>query len=332
MLRAVGDMNGVGAAAPNILSVISPLGLGLQVKAFYTNAFWPVLVLLAEGVVIGAIALLINARRDVGMGVFPARKGRAHAARGMCTPLGFSWRLLRNTLLAWAVGLFLLGAAYGTVVGDLKGFIEGNSMIQQMIEAMGGKSLTEGYVTMLSAIMGMLVSVPLIVAMNRLRAEEKRGRLDQILSKAVSRERAYLGYLCVAVLASLVFPFLIAVGFYAAGASSGELNLPSLLQASYVYLPAQLVMIGISAFLIGWFPKLLPLNWVMFAYSFIMVYFGRSIFKVPEAFVKISPFGSVPQLPAQELEVAPLIVLCVIAVALMAAGLVGYRRRDISAV
>ena len=321
MIRAVGDMQG------SALTYLSPLGLGLRVQAFYTNAFWPIIVLVAEGLVIGGIALMINAKRDVGMGVFAARKGRVHAKRGMCSPLGFSWRLLRNAMIAWAAALLLLGAAYGSVAGQSSVYSEGNGMMAQMINNMGG------YESLVVTIMGLLISVPLIVAMNKLRSEERRGRIEQVLSKAVSRGSAFLSYLCIAVLASLLFPFLLVIGFYAVGASSapaGTLDLAALLKASYAYLPAQLCMIGLSAFLVGCFPKLTSLSWVMFAYSFLVVYFG-GMFQVPEAMKKISPFGNVPQLliQGQELKALPLVILCVIAAALMAAGLIGYRRRDI---
>lgn len=325
ILRAVGDMRG------SVLSDISPLGLGLKAEAFYQNAFWPVLTLLAEALAVGGVSLLVGAGRDVGAGILPARRGRTRASRALGTPLGLAWRLCRGTLFAWAVGLFALGAAYGAVVGDIGRFAQGNGLVQKMIESAGGSSMTESFITMLNAIMGMLISVPLIATMNRLRTEERRGRLEQILARAVSRTGVYLSYLLVAVAAALVFPFLVTFGLYAAGASTGLLSLPPLLKAAYAYLPAQLCMVGLSAFLIGWLPRLAGLSWAVFAYSFAAVYFG-GVFGMPRALIKLSPFGGVPELPAQNFTAAPLIVLCAIAAALAAAGAMGYRRRDIAAV
>ena len=47
------------------------------------------------------------------------------------------------------------------------------------------------------------------------------------------------------------------------------------------------------------------------------------------AYVRISPFANVPNLPGGQLEIMPLAVLCLVAIASTAAGIWGFRRRDI---
>jgi len=322
ILRASGDMNG------SALSVISPLGLGLKVEAFYANNFTPIFILLVEAFALIAIALVINAKRDIGAGVFAARKGREHASRFLQNPLGLAWRLSKTSFLAWSLAFLILGASYGAVVGELDNFVAGNDTIRQMIEASGGaNSLATAFLAMLSSIMAVLISVPVVGAINRLYSEEKRGRLEQIFSKSVSRAKLYGGFITVAVIESVVLEFLLAAGLCVA--SSGELSFGLLLKTGFTYLPAIWVMSGLVVLLVGFIPKLTAVIWAVFGYTFLVMYFGR-IMDVPEWAQKITPFGNIPQLPVQEFTIAPLLILTFIAAALTALGVWRFKERDIA--
>jgi ABC-2 type transport system permease protein len=326
IMRASGDM------ADNALSYISPMGLGLKVEAFYTDDFAPVAILFAEAVVIAAIALFVNTKRDVGAGVFAARKSKAHASRFLLSPFGFAWRLSKNNFIAWAVAFFVLGAMYGTVIGELDKFVEGNDMIKQMLEAQGGSgSLAESFLPMLCGIMAWIAAIPAIGAMNRMRVEEKRGRMEQIYARAVSRASIFGSFTIIAIFESLILMFLSGIGLYATSQGTGILPLETILGASFVYVPAILVFAGLSALLVGLLPKLTSIVWALFGYSFLMLYFGR-LFDVPEWATRISPFGNTPGIPVQEFNAIPLVLLLIIAAALTAAGyFAGYKRRDVMA-
>jgi len=325
MLRAYGDMN------ENLMSYISPMGLGLKVEAFYSNNFMPVLLLFAQAVVIAAIALWVNVRRDMGAGVFPARKGTAHASKFLQTPLGFAWRLSRGGFFAWIIGIFALGASYGAVVGELDNFVENNEGIKQILEGNGGAStLVDAYIAMLACMTALLVSIPLINCINRLRTEEKRGRLEAITATSVSRKSIFGSFILIAVLESIVLTFFGAFGLYAAASSTGLVAFGTLMSATFAYLPALFVMLALAVFLVGLFPKLTSLLWILFGYSFIMFYFGRLFAdKIPEIVMKLSPFNTIPQLPVEEFSAIPPVVLCFIAIILIVTGITGFEKRDI---
>jgi len=324
LMRASGDMSG------NALSYISPLGLGLKVEAFYTNAFWPVAIIFAEAVIIIIIALAIAAKRDLGQGVVPARKGNAGAGRFLQSPFGLAWRLTNKAFFIWAVSMLALGASYGSVVGELDTFIGGNDTIRALLESIGGNNATyvESYIPMLCSIMGMVSCIPVIGAMNRLRAEEKRGRLEQIYSKAVSRGQMFVCFATIATFEAAVLTFLSAVGLYAAAANTGLLKFGNVIGAFFVYLPAVLVMAGLAALLTGVIPRLSAVVWALLSYSFLMIYFGN-LFDVPKLVKRVSPFGNVPLWPVEELNAAPVIILCAVAALFFIAGFVSYKRRDI---
>ncbi|MDR1450078.1 MAG: hypothetical protein LBI84_07765 [Propionibacteriaceae bacterium] len=324
LARAQGDMDG------DVLSYVSPLGLGLKVEAFYADNLAPLAVLAAEALALAAGALVVNARRDVGAGVIPARPGRKQASRFLRGPLGLAWRLSRNTCLAWAAGLFLLSASYGAVIGQLDSFASDNDMIRQMLEAQGGAaSLTEGFIALLCAIMALSATVPVIATVSRWRSEEKRGRLDPVLARAVPRERLFGSFLAVAAAEAVCFPVLTVTGLYAAARPTGLVDLGQLAQAAFVYVPASLAMAGLTALAVGLLPRLASLAWLLLAYSFVAVYFGP-LFDLPKWAARLSPFGNVPQLPVQPFAAAPLLALLALAALSAAAGLQGLRRRDIA--
>ncbi len=320
ILRAVGDVEN------NILSFISPIGLGMKVEAFYSNLIWPIITLIIEGIVISAIALIISAIRDHGTGLVPASKGRAKASRFLCCPFGFAFKLSQSTILGWGLGLFILGISYGSICPSINDFVDSNEMMQKVLQARGSSVLLDSYVSMIFSMMSMLASVPVVLSAMKIYSEEKRGRLDQILSRAVPRLKLYCSYIIIAIIESVIMQFLLAAGMFLA--SSGELDLSKVLKASFNHLPALWVMIGLTVFLVGVLPKLTSLIWLVFGYSFIVVYIG-SIIDFPKWMAKVTPFGNIPLLPVEDFAPLPLIILTLIAAAFTLIGLWQYKRRDI---
>jgi ABC-2 type transport system permease protein len=310
----------------NSLTAISPFGLGLRTFAFYENNIVPILILFAEGAIFAVIALIINAKRDTGSGVFAARKGKTRAGRFLKSPLGLAWRLEKNSLYAWIIGIFVLGISYGAVVPQLSQFAEKNDMMRKMMEANGANSLLEGFMSMLAAIIMLVASVPVINAVNKLCHEEKRGRVEPILTKSVSRSKLLSSYILMAFCVSLVMPFSSALGFWA-GAGK-ELILSQCMAAMFVYLPAVWVVLGICVAIIGWLPKLISLIWAVFAYSFFIMYMGR-LLNLKGIIVHISPFGNIPQLPVEKFDILPLILLTIVAILFVVIGYCGFKKRDI---
>ncbi len=324
IMRASGDMLG------NVFSYISPMGIGLKIEAFYTDAFWPCAVLFAEALAAAAAALYLNTRRDLGAGLFPAKKGRSYASRFLRTPLGLPWRLSKNTFIIWGISFFILGLCYGSVIGELGSFIESNSMIKQMLLAAGGSpaSYVDAFLPMLCGIMAMLVSIPAVGTINRLQHEEKRGRMEQLFARQVSRTSMFFSSAAIAVFEIIVFLFLSMAGLYAASANTGLLSVNKILSACSVQIPAILFMAALAALFVGLLPKLTALIWIVFGYSFLILYFGR-LFDLPGWAEHLSPFGNTAQIPIEEFTVTPVILLCLLSAVLFTAGCMRYRSRDI---
>ncbi len=323
MLRAAGDMQN------ETLACLSPLGLILRTKPYTENVWWPVFVTLGVTLTLTLVAFALCARRDLGEGLIPARPGRRDAARSLSGAGGLAWRLLRSSFLIWTAVVLVLGMAYGSVMGDLESFIETNEVFRQILTSMGGKSLTEQFVGFLMVIMAIVNTIPVLSFMLKARTQERRGYAENILVRSVSRQNQLGAYVLISCAASLLMPLMTAVGFWCMGEAVMKDPLPftTYLQAAAAFIPALWFMIGVAAALIAFLPRLTALVWALLGYSLFVSYIG-SMLKLPEWAEKLSPYGYIPTLGAENASYTGAIMLAGLAALLVCAGFAGYHRRD----
>lgn len=348
VLRAVGDLGGgelsagglsegslsVGSRFGNeALTAMSPLGLATLTKVYVHNEWWPLALLVGTAVVLAALAFFFHRKRDMGAGLLPHKKGRRNASVFLRGPLGLFARLQRTAIASWAIGLCLLGAAYGSVLGDMESFFAKNELIAQMVRSTNGAddvSLTMTFVTMILSVLAMLCTVPVITTVYKLKSEEKKGRLEHMFSRPLSRTRIFGSVILLACFVALITMTLAAIGLGAVGTAvmAEEMSLGTFLQAGIVYLPAMLVMMGVAVLFVGALPKGTNVLWIYLLYSFIVVYMGGML-QLPDWMAKLSPFGHVAQVPVEEMDWVATSVLLLVAAGCTAIGMFGYRRRDV---
>jgi len=324
MLRAAGDVSG------ETLSLISPLGLIQRPQFFVESKLLPVLVVLAETLVVAAIAYALNAVRDIDQGYISARPGRSEGSKLLSSSSGLAFRLLRNSMIAWVVFLFCLGASYGTILPDIDMFIEESEFYQLVVGANDEYTHMEMFSTTINIIAAIFAVVPLMTITLRPRTEEREERAEQIFAKPVSRGRFLAGYVLPAFLLSILLQLSSVLGLYMASVAflDKPLSLTFLLKANLVYLPALWVMIGFAVFLTGLLPRATGFIWAYFGFSFFAVFMGRMM-DLPSFLPKLSPFGFIPQLPVDEVNFTTLFILALVALSLTLTGTVFYKRRDL---
>ncbi|MFS0726488.1 ABC transporter permease [Paenibacillus sp. 1P07SE] len=324
LMRAVGDVSHA------TLSWLSPLGWVTKTSVYSDNNWGPVVLMAALALLLFVVANGLNAIRDLDKGFMPTRPGKSRASRWLQSPLGLVLRLQRTGLIAWAIGMYVLGASYGSILGELETFLASNEMLGQLLGEADGVTLTEQFIAMLMIVMAISATIAPLLAVHRLRAEEKKGRLEPLLGTPVSRARLLGSYMVTAMLSGFLMMSFAALGLWTAGSAvlDNGLSFGMLYGAAAAYFPAMLVMLGISVLLVSCFPRLIGLNWLYLIYSFIVLYMG-GLLQVPDWSLRITPYGFVPQAPVEDLTFLPLIGLGVIAVTLIAAGFIGFRRRDL---
>ena len=105
----------------------------------------------------------------------------------------------------------------------------------------------------------------------------------------------------------------------------GELTL-----ASLAYVPATLLLGAVAVALVGAVPRLSGLAWLPVVWASVVVFLG-DLLDLPQWARNLSPLAHTPLVPGADVEAGPLVVMTVLAAALVAVGLVGLRRRDVTA-
>lgn len=324
LFRAITDISN------ETLSWLSPLAWVTKAEVYDSNNWWPIVLMIAAAIVLFAAANYLNAIRDLDRGFFPSRPGKQYASRFLQSPIGLALRLQRTGIISWAIGMFVLGASYGSVLGDLESFFSDNEAMKQLLKPTEGVTLVEQFIPMLMIVISLMATIPPVMAMNKLRGEEKKERIVHLLSRAVSRSKLLGSYLVISVINGFLMISLAALGLWSAGTSvvEGGLSFGMIFGAALSYYPAMLVMISLAVFLIGFLPKFTGFIWLYVLYSFIVLYLG-GLFQFSDWIGSISPFGHVPQAPIEEFSFIPLLSLCVAAAVLTLAGFIGFNSRDI---
>lgn len=323
-LRMVADGAGI-----RWLGWLSPLGWLGEARAFAENRWWALLLPLAASLLLGWLALSWQARRDLGAALLPARPGPAAASPGLATPLALAWRLQRGLLLSWLLGYLALGLLMGWLAQAGGAQLASSGQFGGL---MGGASPGDALFTLGLMLMGgEMLAVYALLAALRPRSEELAGLADPVLAAPVSRLRWLGPHLLIALAGSALV--LAAFGLGAGltyGLSLGDVagQLPRLLGAALVYAPAAWLLSGIACAFTGLAPRLSALSWGPLA-LFLAIDLLAEVQRAG-ALRNLSPFMQIPKVLLGPWSGAGLGWLCAVAALLLAAGLLGWRRRDLA--
>jgi ABC-2 type transport system permease protein len=331
LLRVAGDVG--KKDGPSWISWLSPLGWAQRLRPFADERWWVLALFAVLVAVLVAVAYALSARRDLGGGLLPARLGPAAAGPWLRSPLALAWRLQRGSLLAWSVGFALVGAILGSIGEAGAKVIQDNPQLRVVVERLGGSSgLVDTYFAVVMGLLGLVASGYAIGAALRLRSEETDGRAEPVLAAPVQRVRWAASHLTFAALGPAV---VLGAAGLAAGLAYGlsvdhvGQELPRVLAAALVQLPAVWVLAGIAAALFGVLPRFAAsVGWGVLAACVLLGQFGE-LLQLDQWMLDLSPFAHLPKLPGGEVSAAPLVWLTLIAVTLTATGLLGLRRRGV---
>jgi ABC-2 type transport system permease protein len=345
LVRGVGDALGeVQANGYTMVSAwpswLSPIGWTTEVRPFAGDRWWVLVLPLGLFAAAIGLAFALTVRRDVGMGMLAPRPGPTAAAPRLLSPLGLAWRLQRGTLFGWAITVTLSGLVVGSLgnsfakefAGD-KGLPEGAANTINSLSGGDDGNLVDSFNAAMMALIGVMVAGYAVQALLRLRAEEAGGPAEAVLATATGRLRWLGGHLIVAVAGAAGLLVLAGVSMglvYGLGGDDVAGKVAGLTGAALVQLAPALILAGFVVAVFGLVPRLvIGLAWAALAVSLVFGQLGE-LLNLPQAVRDISPFSHVPAVPAAEATATPLVVLTAVALALGAAGMVAFRRRDLT--
>lgn len=326
-LRAIGDVS----EPLHWLTWLSPQGWANHVQPFAGDNLWVLVLFVLATVVLLVIAGMLLERRDLGLALLPARLGPADNPR-LSAPGALAWRLHRGSLFGWVVGMAALGAVTGGVASTSDDLLTGNPQLAELMAKIGGAgAISDMLLSTMGAIAGLIVGGYCIATALRMSGEESADRLGPVLATAVGRARWMAGHLLFVVTGPIL---LLTTAGVVAGVINGALvgdvagGTGAALAAMLVQIPATVVLGGLAVLLFGWLPRFTPVAWAALVGALLLGQVGE-LLQLPQWLMNLSPYSHIPPVPTQDVRWAPLIVLTVIAAALIAAGVAGFRRRDV---
>lgn len=327
VVRGIGDVINMQGSW---VSWLSPIAWAQQTRLYTDLRWWPLLLLAAAVVVLGAVAFTLAARRDLGGGLLPPRPGPAEATPRLLSPAGLALRLETAMFLWWTLGLFLFAVAFGSLASEVEGMVSEMPTVTEYVDI----NLDDLTLSFASVQLAMLTIGPVALITSgilRLRSEESDGRLAAVLQSGSSRPSLLGRWSLVigaeAVVMQVLLGFGLGSGIAIATAETSWITDMTL--GSLAYLPALLLYGAMAAALFGLLPRLAGLAWLLVGWSALVLFLGE-ILNLPDWARGLSPMWHVPNVPEPELTGTPLVVLGVLTVLLAVAGLVGFRRRDIT--
>jgi ABC-2 type transport system permease protein len=321
---------GAGNAEGGWVTWLSPIGWAQLTYAFTPEQrWWPLLVAAAVAVAAVWLAFTLVAHRDFGQGMFASRRGRAEAKPGLKSATALTFRLTRGLIWTGAITLFLLGLAYGSVLGGADEFADGLSEAQQAILERGDATLQLGFATTFVAINAIVASLFGVLVIGRGRKEETVGRGELIAAGPVARSGWPGSYLPAALFTATLTNVLAGLALGAGGASGDSELFGKILIGTLVQLPAVWVVVAFVFAAFAWLPRAGWLRWLAWTWTLLVVYFG-ALLNLPEWAMAISPYHHLGDYPAEDFSTPALVILTAVAVLLAGLGYFGLRKRNLS--
>ncbi|MEL4356701.1 MULTISPECIES: ABC transporter permease [unclassified Luteococcus] len=308
---------------------LTPLGWLEKTLPAVENRWWPMLPAIALAVVLVGLALVLQDRRDFGLGMIVPRPGPVESCRMSLGRL--TWRLHRGALLTWLVAFCFLGLVFGNLAASSGDLIAENPALQQILVA-GGKTTQElgfAFVATILQIGGIISAIVGAQVVMRMQAEQVNYRIEPLLAGAVRRPRYFATNvaLALAAVAGCLALEGIVMG-WVVSRSDAPFGFWDVLQQALCTIPAVWVLTSVGAAAVGAKPVARLAGWMVIVATFAITLLGPS-FKLPEWALSISPLHHVPLVLAADPDWGNLGWLLLVACGFLAVGFAGFHRRDV---
>lgn len=316
-------------ANPNI-SMMNPMGWTYLTYPFTENNVFPLLIGIIFSVVMTIIAFALEGGRDMGAGYFHAFEGKERAKKSLLSVHGLFIRLNRGIIIGWMLSFLVLGAAYGSIYGDMQTFLESSELVKQMF-SLAGATIEESFTSVIMMVMTGMVTILPIAVVNKLFVEEEKMHLSQLYATKVTRAQLYWTTIAIAIFCAVIGIFfgVLGLGGTALATMQGKsaMTFDVFLTAGYNFLPSILFFIGLAALILGFIPRWGKLIYIYLGYSFALNYFGQML-DLPDWFSKTAVLSWIPRMPVSEFDGVLFFTLTGISLAMIFIGFIGYTKRD----
>jgi ABC-2 type transport system permease protein len=311
----------------------TPFGWVEQLHAFGGNDLLPLLPLIATPVVLIAVAMVLLRRRDADAGVFRAADSKQNAStRLLSRPLAFATRRRLGEVLAWGVGVALLGVMWGGLSHSLVGLARTQPQTAKTLQQAGlGVILTPtGFIAVMDVFTAVVLALYALTCIHGDYDDEINARLDLPYSNRVTRTNWAGSTLMTGAVALVALTALL--GFFTWAGSewaSAGVSVGDSFSAAANVLPVVAVFLGLAMLLHGVLPSWTAGVIGALAVGLYMVELIGPALRWSHWLLDLSPYHHLALVPTASPAWAALGIMIGIGVAASAAGLFGYAHRDL---
>lgn len=236
----------------------TPFGWSELVRPFGERTAVPFVVAAAATALLAMVGARLAHHRDLGGAVVPDHPSRSSRDVGLRSSLGFTGRQGLQRAAVWVVPVLVLTITFGLLSRDVGEFFRSNETFIEVFERFDVDASVPvraflGFVVSTFAIVGVCFAVSEVGAA---REEEATTRLDNLLTRAVSRRSWLLGRLLVTVAGVVVLALGLAVGAGAGAAWGGaDVAVTEFTTVAVNAIPVALCFLGIAALVFAAAPR-----------------------------------------------------------------------------
>lgn len=277
-LRALGD----AAPAAHWLVYVSPLGWIEQVRPLGgPRPVW-LLPTVAFTAGLGALAVALAARRDVGTSVLADRDSAPPRTRMLSDPTLFALRMSRGSIAAWLAATVAAGLLYGTFARSAADAFAHSSVAQKFAGALAPGAAHLGaqtYAGIVFLVITTLLMAYAAAAAASVRETEAEGYLDNLLVRRVSRLAWLAGRVGIAGAVVVAGGLLAGTAFWAGAASQhAGLSGSELVLAGVNATAPALLVLGAAVFTFGFAPRATAVaGYALLAWAFLVEMVGTAV-------------------------------------------------------
>ncbi|WP_164520474.1 hypothetical protein [Specibacter cremeus] len=313
------------------LNWITPLGWKTVVAPYAGDHLLAAAAFLGVCAVLVAVERFLGAHREFGAGYVRTR-GRSTRRVRVRTPFGFATRLSRAQLVAWSVGVGLLGALFGGLGSGLVTVMNNDRATTEMMQSMTGQaSPVVSYFTFVGLIVGIAVACYVVIAVGHAARDERAGLVALVLTTGQRRSAVLAATAAVTALGSLIL--LATAGLATAGVAAFLLHEDHADLRAFGYIlgqwPACLALGGIAILVVAVAPRWHAVAWVPLVGSATVAMLGK-LLRVPGWAERVAVFGHAPDLAAAVPTWSASAWFTAVGVAAVALAVAAVGRRDIT--
>ncbi|NDR60320.1 hypothetical protein [Fructilactobacillus sanfranciscensis] len=307
---------------------LTPFSVVRKLSIYQHNNFGPILLLFVLGLALFGIGFYLASIRDEGSGLLPSIAGRKTLPFLRNYPMLVLVNQFESSAV-WIVLLFIFGAMYGSVLGSIQSIVKGNPLITKILQTQANQAITS-FLFVISLVFAVIATVPGILTIYKLRTDEKRGLIELIYARPVTRTTVYLANVLIGMAISVVAFVEFEMGIFLTQQATlkSPLKLSHFISLIWANGLPMLVLLTLATAIIVWLPKFGKAIWGVLYVVILLNYFG-SLFKIKHWIIESTMFGLIKRNFSHPLATEQICLMVGVELILLIASWEHYRKIDL---